>query len=48
MYAMDGQTDARTKATLIAPFPAVGSIINERVTWVHKSLPRPFIQPASK
>jgi len=26
MYATDGQTDGRTKATLIAPFPAVGGI----------------------
>jgi len=27
MYATDGQTDKRTKATLIGPFPTGGSII---------------------
>jgi len=27
MYATDGQTDGRTKATLIAPFPTVEGII---------------------
>jgi len=27
-YATDGQTDGQTKATLIAPFPTVGGIIN--------------------
>jgi len=27
MYATNGQTDGRTKATLIAPFPMVGGII---------------------
>jgi len=27
MHATDGQTDGRTKATLIAPFPMVGGII---------------------
>jgi len=27
MYATDGQTDRRTKATLIGPFPTGGSII---------------------
>jgi len=27
MYATYGQTDGRTKATLIAPFPTLGGII---------------------
>jgi len=29
MYATDGQTVGRTKATLIAPLPRVGGIIRE-------------------
>ena len=29
LFATDGQTDGRTKATFIAPFPTVGSIISK-------------------
>ena len=34
MYAKDGQTDGRTKATLISFFPTVGDIITTGVAFI--------------